>query len=450
MKKNRKQKLIELEHEALADALLQLAERFSAADDLVEQLIATPQESIQRFRKKLFGLKHSSRFVDWRESSGFADELEMLLQDVKLGARTSLSGLQLLAEFYMIDSAIFEMADDSSGSIGEVFTNTARALFVEYASLCKDKEKVAEIILKLNRKDSYGVRGTLVDCAGECLPKLVIRKMISKLQKLADDETEAYEKRHYLMQIESLARQLKDAKLFEQTRIAAWGELSTKSIIDIARVYFESKDIQTAYTWIKKIPENETLHAYEREQLLLDIFRRLGNRKKLTELLYRKFHFLHSTETLLELLDVIGHDKRDEVISKEIAFIITNRDLCLADAKFLISVGRIEMAEEYLLKRAEQLNGFNYGSLLTLAEAMESDQRNLVASLIYRSLLISILERGYSKAYFYGVRYLNKLDHLAAQISDWNAFADHKAFKALLKEQHGRKHSFWSKYTGKN
>jgi hypothetical protein len=31
-----------------------------------------------------------------------------------------------------------------------------------------------------------------------------------------------YGKRHHLMLIESLARQIKDAKLFEKTRIASW------------------------------------------------------------------------------------------------------------------------------------------------------------------------------------------------------------------------------------
>lgn len=46
----RKQKLIDLGPDALADALLNLAVHFDEADDLIEQLIATPKENVQRFK----------------------------------------------------------------------------------------------------------------------------------------------------------------------------------------------------------------------------------------------------------------------------------------------------------------------------------------------------------------------------------------------------------------
>jgi hypothetical protein len=76
---DRKQKLIDLGPDALADACLNLAVHSDEADDLIEQLIATPKENVQRFKKKLSSLKHSSRFIDWRGAAGFARELEMLL-----------------------------------------------------------------------------------------------------------------------------------------------------------------------------------------------------------------------------------------------------------------------------------------------------------------------------------------------------------------------------------
>ena len=108
----------------------------------------------------------------------------------------------------------------------------------------------------------------------------------------------------------------------------------------------------------------------------------------------------------------------------------------------------MDEAEAYLLKRADQLDGNHYGSLLILAEVMESENRHVAASLIYRSLLISILERGYTKAYPHGIRYLKKLDKLAASITDWINFDHHEVFKAQIIQAHGRKHSFWSKYEG--
>ena len=163
----------------------------------------------------------------------------MLLQDLKAGVDDPLTGVELVAAFYEADNTIFEMCDDSSGNIGMVFTYDAKELFIDYASRCVDKEKIADIILKVNQKDNYGIRVTLIDCAGECLSEEVIRTMIATLQKWADKEKDEYGKYYYIQSIESLARQIKDARLFERTRIASCGKLSTAALIDIARVYLE-------------------------------------------------------------------------------------------------------------------------------------------------------------------------------------------------------------------
>ena len=446
MTDSRKQKLIDLGPETLAEALLNIAVHSGEADDLIEQLIATPKENVQRFKKKLSGLKHSGRFIDWRGASGFSRELEMLLQDLKSGVDDPITGVELVAAFYEADNTIFEMCDDSSGNIGDVFRYNAKELFVDYAKRCEEKQKIADIILKVNQKDNYGIRDTLIDCAGECLPEDVIRTMIASLQKWADKEKDEYGKRHHLRSIESLARQIKDAMLFEKTRIASWGKLSTAALIDIAGVYLESGDVETAHSWLKKIPEGEAFQAYERDKLLEEIYHKQGDSEKLTELLFQKFRSYHSTDTLQALLDVIGHDKRDDVISDETRQILKTERLRESDAEFLISIGKIDEAEQYLLGLADQLNGDHYGSLLSLAEAMEAENRNLAASLMYRSLLVSILERGYTKAYPHGIRYLKKLDRLSAIVSDWKEFSHHEAFKEQIIEAHGRKHSFWSKY----
>ncbi|MDY6906452.1 MAG: hypothetical protein SWH61_17410 [Thermodesulfobacteriota bacterium] len=446
---DRKQKLIDLGPETLADALLDLAVHSDEADELIEQLIATPKENVQRFKKKLSGLKRSRRFIDWRGAAGFSRELEMLLQDLKSGVDDPLTGVELVAAFYEADNTIFEMCDDSSGNIGDVFRYDAKELFVDYAKRCEDKQKIADIILKVNQKDNYGIRDTLIDCAGEFLPEEVIRTMIATLQNWANKEKDEYGKRHHLMLIESLARQIKDAKLFEKTRIASWGKLNSAALVDIARVYLESGDVETAHSWLKKIPEGETFQAYERDKLLEEIYHKQGDSEKLTELLFQKFRSYHSTDTLQALLDVIGHDKRDDVVNDETRQILLSATLRESDAEFLISIGKIDEAEEYLLGLAEQFNGDHYGCLLSLAETMETENRHLVTSLMYRSLLISILERGYTKAYPHGIRYLKKLDKLATSVANWKEFNHHEAFKEQVIEAHGRKRSFWSKYEGR-
>ena len=126
--------------------------------------------------------------------------------------------------------------------------------------------------------------------------------------------------------------------------------------------------------------------------------------EKLAELLYRNFSSYHTSKTLQDLLAVIGSDRRDEVISKEVVLILANPIFCALDAEFMISVGKIDETERF------------------------------------------ILERGYTKAYPHGVRYLKKLDNLATSITQWMKFDNHEMFKDQIYLSHGRKYSFWSKY----
>ncbi len=90
----------------------------------------------------------------------------MLLQDLKPSVSGPLTGIELVAAFYEADNAILARCDDSSGNIDDVFRYDAKELFVVYASRCNDKEKIADIILKMNQKDNYGIRDTLINCAG--------------------------------------------------------------------------------------------------------------------------------------------------------------------------------------------------------------------------------------------------------------------------------------------
>lgn len=79
-----------------------------------------------------------------------------------------------------------------------------------------------------------------------------------------------------MMLVASLARQIGDAEHFKEARIASWGELSTAARIDIARVYLETGEVDTAHSWLKEIPETETFQSDEREKLLLEIYREKG------------------------------------------------------------------------------------------------------------------------------------------------------------------------------
>ena len=444
---NTRQKLIDLGVETLADALLKFASQSEEAANLIAHLVATPKENVKRFKAKISGLKRGKRFIDWRESRHFAQSLETMLADLQAGVSDPPQGIELLAAFFRCDEAIFESCDDSGGSVGVVFGDTARSLFVDYARQCNDKDWLVDQLRDLFAADNYGVRGCLIDCAGEYLSETAMRKLAMQFQVEAEKYPNgSWEKRHYLRGVEILAKQLKDAELFEQTRLRSSPETSVAACLDIAKVYLSARNPQKALDWLEKISDKETFRINDKNLLLLAIYKKLRNPEKMAETAWRIFHGNRSEENFAQLLSIIGKDQRDTVIREECARIMRVKDFSDIDAGFLIREGLADEAEKYVLARREQLNGDFYGSLLPLAQSLEMEKRYLSACLIYRALLESILRRAQSKYYHHGVRYLKKLDQLAREIAEWQDLTPHRQFFEAILATHQRKRSFWAKY----
>jgi len=65
---------------------------------------------------------------------------------LKAGVDDPFMGAKLVASFYETDEGVLGHCDDSSGNAGDVFRYDAKELFVDYASRCADKGKIADII----------------------------------------------------------------------------------------------------------------------------------------------------------------------------------------------------------------------------------------------------------------------------------------------------------------
>jgi len=441
---NARRRLIQLGPERLADMLIELAARSDEADDVVKRMTAGPSENVKRYKSKLAGLKRASRFIDWRGASDFARELERMLADLKAGVDDPRVGVEMVAAFFEADQYIFEQCDDSSGSVGDVFRATACDLFVHYASRCADKAWLVDKLMELYAEDEYDVRDVVLDAANQFLPEESLRDLADRLwQRSQQERQDTYQARHWLLVLESIARQMKDAALYEKAQRAARPELSTAAQIDIARVYLESGDPKTALSWLERV-QGESFRSSDRDDLLLAVYRELGDTNKAAEVAWRIFRNHRSKESLKALLSIIGDSERERVVDDEVSAILKAEEFSHADADFLIDLDRIDDAEAYLLSHANEFDGDYYTGLLPLAESMEKNGQWLAASLIYRALLDSILARAVSKYYHHGIRYLKKLDSLAASVQDWRSFQDHESYKAELLQTHGRKTSFWA------
>ena len=442
----RREALIASGPERLAEALMELANHHPQAEAIIESLTSEPNKILEQFQAKLKEISTSGHFYSWREISTFAGELSGLLWDLEEGAEDGITGIIMMCKFFECDSAAIESCDDSGGEIGLVFTDQATKSFTCFATDVEDKDWLSRQLVKLYKEDHYGLRENLMNSASLFLPEEHLRKLVDHCWVLVDECNDGHEQRHWFSAIESLAVQLNDPALFEKTRLVHDPKPGTASCLDIAQVYLDFGEFQAALKWIEKDPDPGEFQKNKREEMLQTIFIHEGENEKLAGILWSRFRQFRSIENLQELLSVIGEDQRDIIISRESASILAQTEFRGSDAMFLLETEQIDATEKYIFKCVDQLNGEFYSTLLTLAEAMEREKRPLAASILYRSLLDSILERGYSKAYHHGVRYLEKLNLLNSVIDDWKDHSPHIQYHRFLRFNHGRKRSFWEKY----
>lgn len=444
----RKQKLMELGSAALSDILLDLATNIEQVDDRINLVVGPALDTIKRVRRKMAVIANNTTFIGYSQIHSFAGQLEQILEDLEFGVTDPCIGLDLVAEFFETDSSVFNTTDDD-GIIGDVYLGPAKELFVKFASSCQDKEKIVSLLIHLYINDNYGARESLLHNITDSFDTSVIALLQKKLKTLIANEHEDKKKKAYTSLLRSITEQGRDAKLFEDALQGKQVELSSSAILKVSQTLLERDEVEAAHAWIGKISHDNISYSYEVEKILKEIYARQGDSESLIALHYRNFKTLRTLSTFQELLKITGEEKREEILAQELALICENQRFDADNAQFLADVGMIDELEAYVFARVEKLDGGDYYSLPEVAEALVEHARYLAASLIYRCLLESMMERAYAKSYHHGVDYLRAMDTFSPLIKDWKNYPTHNAFKVRLLQENKRKTSFWNQYVTK-
>ncbi len=355
------------------------------------------------FKKQISALKRSHRFIPWGQSKYLASELEDILNDIRTYISDPYSGAILVADFYTTDLSIFNRCDDSSGTVGDVYRYYAAELFRDYACRCDDKKKLADLVYKTIIVDDYGVRDSLLDHAGEYLPKDQCQRLIDKLQQLARQQDEEFHSHSFYSRAATLARQIKDPQQFESIELASWGKQpNSRVVMDIARTYLECGQAETAKEKLLSHGDEESHWRPDLDRLLIEICQATGDKKLEIETSWRLFRFQRDAYGFTALVDLIGVEHRNRLLAEEIDLIKQRDLLSLTDLNFLVQMKQWDAAESYIYKRAGQLDGNHYNILPDLAADLETVGHSLAATVVYRTLLDSILTRAQTKTYGHG------------------------------------------------
>ena len=442
-----RRRLIQAGAERLADALLDLACDSDQAADVVARLAATPEENLERFRQKIDDLKSSERFYDWRESKEFARELRGIIEDLEAADPEPRTGVKLMAEFLEADETAVLSGDDSYGNVAEVFSFDGCRAFGRFAGRVDDLDLLLDLLLQLLADDPYCLRTDLAEQASSHLPTPRLEALRDALIEKAEENTDEGLREPLQMAVEVVARRLGDPALFQLTRLSSHREPTAEDAIEIAEVHVDAGNAKEAIEWLHRFDEQGWgFKDDRRDRLLLTAYTSAGDVDHATEIAWRRFHRFRDGETLGSLLDLIGVDQRDRVVAEEARAILKGAGLRLGDVEFLIGHDHVEQAAELIVSRRDQLDGGSYVTLVPIAEEFEMSEHGVAATVLYRSLLDSVLARGKSPAYHHGARYLRQLDALAAVVADLQDIADHPTYVAEVRASHGRKWRFWQRY----
>jgi hypothetical protein len=165
-------------------------------------------------------------------------------------------------------------------------------------------------------------------------------------------------------------------------------ELGTAAHLEISALHLKCGNAAEAREWIQRVPLTEKFMAEERDELLVNINKALGNDNAVHETAWRIFRSCRSPENFERIISLMGEPKRSETVDSESTLILATEKLSYGDVAFLIEVGKIDDAETYMIQHSSQLHGgYDYDHLLHFAKIFQKHNRLIVVTLIYRALL---------------------------------------------------------------
>ena len=176
--------------------------------------------------------------------------------------------------------------------------------------------------------------------------------------------------------------------------------------------------------------------------LLEQVYEQMNDRQRLKDVRFRIYKHKRNHRSLERYLEVASETEKEKVLAEAICDAGKSGDL-LTNADLLLKIGAADKAEALVVSRMDELPEHFYEHLITIAGLFEEQECLLGATVCYRNLLLQILNKARSKAYFHAARYLGKLSKLANTITRFQPLSDHEEFVRNLHETHGRKKSFW-------
>lgn len=396
---------------------------------------------------KAWGCTRTSK-EPWKLARPIAADLEPVLPalDQLIERGQAAAAEKVLRRFVEAAERGFDHVDDSYGYLGPLCQETVTLWGKAWAKIePRDPAALANLVYDGVRDNGYAIRDHMIRDFAEALERdglMTLKEMfIAENQaNLARKGMDDWERREPLRHLADVADALGDVDMY----IDAQRQCGVEDVyaLPIARRLLDAGRAAEALAYLDRADSSRSHFQGEKDDcatLRVKILQSLGRDEEARDTLWQEFQRGLNTAALDQLLVLTAKDKQQALINEAIAVAEAHPDKLTA-ATFLLGRGHADRAAATVDAYPEKFDGRYYGSLLPLAEAIRKDFP-VSAWVLYRSLLLSILEEKRSKAYHHAADYLAIAGDLAERTG---LHQKQQALLAQLQSQHGRKYGFWS------
>ncbi|MBD5780670.1 hypothetical protein IEN85_14310 [Pelagicoccus sp. NFK12] len=381
-------------------------------------------------------------YIDYRQASHFGQELDTVVQSIEQNLLPLDPDLTLAICYHFLDTdeEVFNLVDDSDGSIGDPYRNVAD-LFSQAAVNAQDRLTVVDLTLDCIRNNNYGARDPIMSQAAHFLTNEEFASLLHALRQYFLDAPKQKFRSSEQFHYEFVAQSKGDPELFRRVLAETKkGELSGYDRIQLARTLCQSKRWQEALDLVQAI-EAKGSWVQMIEDIRLQAYQGLGKKEEVAAIRNAAFRSSPSPETLQAWLASIPLDKPSPARAEAIAYAESSTCNAYTVLSFLMQIKETDRAAAYAQRHIDRLSGRYWEILPKYAREFEA-KHPLAATLLYRKLLEDILDSARSKAYHHAADYWHALSQIASRIQFPDTVEDETAYKIRLTEKHKRKTSF--------
>jgi hypothetical protein len=430
-----------------------------------------PEDLAHEIRKRLASLRKSKTFIGWRKRKAMVKDLNtqaVMITD-KIGPQDPTLAFDLLWQFIEMAPDIYLRVDDKKSEIRGVFDTALQGFEGIAPRAILDVKTLADRVFLALRDNEYGQWNDIITLAAPALGPSGLADLRAKIEAYADapnalasDDHEAIQ---FLRQLRGGANYVAERKArFVKSCLQEIAALTgdTGSYIDqfskadlrrndlaaeVAMLMLADDRFDDALEVLLNADQDTTVQGQQAwDAAYIACLLGLGRTEEAQAHRWDSFSETLNGDLLCSYLKLLPDFEDVEVEERAMAMALAFPDFTTALA-FCLSWPDLLTAAQLVETRHNESEHLPLSLLSQALEALRL-RHPLIAVLMLRAKIDSILGRGQPAFYDQGAGFLMDCAALDAEIPDYRGFGTHDEYLLSLRTEHERKSSFLAKIKG--